>query len=77
MKLCSGHAGIMCSTYALFNLLVAMFLFDLNPYAAGNYLTLQKYAKSLSETLANRYSSEITQWELSNEYQHDRVWMVS
>ena len=29
-----------------------------------------------SETLANGYSSESTQRELSNEYQHDRVWMV-
>ena len=28
------------------------------------------------ETLANGYSSESTQWELSNEYQHDRVWKV-
>ena len=30
----------------------------------------------MTETLANGYSSESTQWELSNEYQHDRVWMV-
>ena len=28
------------------------------------------------ETLANGYSSESTQQELPNEYQHDRVWMV-
>ena len=27
----------------------------------------------MTETLANRYSSENTQQELSNEYQHDRV----
>ena len=27
------------------------------------------------ETLANGYSSESTQGELSNEYQHDRVYM--
>ena len=26
--------------------------------------------------MANGYSSESTQQELSNEYQHDRVWMV-
>ena len=26
--------------------------------------------------MANGYSSESTQRELSNEYQHDRVWMV-
>ena len=30
----------------------------------------------MTETLANGYSSESTQRELSNEYQHDRVWMV-
>ena len=27
-------------------------------------------------TLAHRCSSESTHWELSNEYQHNRVWMV-
>ena len=30
----------------------------------------------MTETLANGYSSESPQRELSNEYQHDRVWMV-
>ena len=30
----------------------------------------------MTETLANGYSSESTQRELSNEYQHDRVSMV-
>ena len=30
----------------------------------------------MTETLANGYSSESTQRELSNGYQHDRVWMV-
>ena len=30
----------------------------------------------MTETLANRYSSESTQQELSNNYQHDWVWMV-
>ena len=30
----------------------------------------------MAETLANGYSSERTQQELSNEYQHDKVWMV-
>ena len=29
----------------------------------------------MNETLANGYSSKSTQRELSNEYQHDRVWM--
>ena len=30
----------------------------------------------MTETLANGYSSESTKRELSNEYQHDRVWVV-
>ena len=30
----------------------------------------------MTETLAHGYSSESTQQELSNEYQHDRVTMV-
>ena len=30
----------------------------------------------MTETLANGYSSESTQRELSNEYQHDRVSMI-
>ena len=30
----------------------------------------------MAETLASGYSSEKAQRELSNEYQHDRVWMV-
>ena len=30
----------------------------------------------ITETLANGYSSESTQRELSNEYQHDRVFMI-
>ena len=30
----------------------------------------------MTETLAHEYSSESIQRELSNEYQHDRVWMV-
>ena len=33
----------------------------------------KKLKKKMTETLANGYSSESTQWELSNEYQHDRV----
>ena len=36
---------------------------------------MQKTRK-ITETLANRYSSESTQRELSNEYQDDRVSMV-
>ena len=31
---------------------------------------------NITETLANGYSSESTQHELSNEYQHDNVKMV-
>ena len=30
----------------------------------------------MTETLENGYSYESTQQELSNEYQHDRVWML-
>ena len=30
----------------------------------------------MTETLAHGYSPESTQQEVSNEYQHDRVWMV-
>ena len=30
----------------------------------------------MTENLAHGYSSESTQQELSNEYQHDRVWMI-
>ena len=36
---------------------------------------LQKTLK-ITETLANGYSSESTQQELSNKYQHDSVWIV-
>ena len=32
-----------------------------------------KNLKKMTETLAHGYSSESTQRELSNEYQHDRV----
>ena len=32
-----------------------------------------KNPKKMTETLAHGYSSESTQWELSNGYQHDRV----
>ena len=49
------------------------------PYAGGGlfyqYKMMQKTLK-MTETLANWYSSESTQQELSNEYQHDRVTMV-
>ena len=48
----------------------------LNPYAAGSsfgqYEIMQKSGKMIV-TLAHWYSSESTQLELSNEYQHDRV----
>ena len=30
----------------------------------------------MAETLANGYSSDSTQREISNRYQHDRFWMV-
>ena len=48
------------------------------PFAAGGkfsqYKIMQKGWK-MTETLANGYSSESTQRELSNEYQHDVLWM--
>ena len=50
-----------------------------NPYAAGGYFDKYKMMQKtwkLTETLANGYSSERTQWELSNEYQLDRVEVV-
>ena len=40
---------------------------------------LQNYAKihfKMSETLSHRYASDRTQWELTNEYQHGRDWIV-
>ena len=47
-----------------------------NPYPAGGYFgyyeMMQKTWK-ITETLAYRYSSESTQWELSNEYHHNRI----
>ena len=30
----------------------------------------------MTDTQANGYPSDSTQWELSNKFQHDRVWMV-
>ena len=44
-------------------------------YAAGKFGQSKMMGKTLkiTETLACGYSSERTQWELSNEYQHDRV----
>ena len=52
----------------------------INPYAAGGefgqYQMMQKNLKEMTETVAHGYSSEITQRELSNEYQYDRDWMV-
>ena len=48
-----------------------------NPYAAGGlfgeYKNMQKILKKMTESLANGFSSESTQRELSNEYEHDRV----
>ena len=49
------------------------------PYAAGGYVGQYKIMQKswkITETLAYGYSYESTQWELSNEYQHDRVWLV-
>ena len=47
-----------------------------SPYVAGGYFGQYKMMQKswkMTETLANGYSSEITQQDLSNEYQHDRV----
>ena len=48
----------------------------INPYAAGGkfgkYRLMQKIWK-MTETMAYGYSYESSQWELSNEYLHDRV----
>ena len=41
----------------------------------GQNKIMQKTSK-MTETMTYGYSSESTHWELSNEYQHDRVWMV-
>ena len=38
----------------------------------AKYKMMQKTWK-INETLAYGYSSESARWELSNEYQHDRV----
>ena len=47
---------------------------SLNPYAAGGEFYQYKMKKrKMTETLANGYSYESTQWELSNEYHNDRV----
>ena len=35
-----------------------------------------KKIRKMTETLAHGYSSDSTQQELSNEYQHDMVWMI-
>ena len=57
--------------------LLAIFDTDfINPYAAGvlfGQCKMMQKPKRMTETLANGYSFERTQWELSNEYQHDRV----
>ena len=34
-----------------------------------------KNLRKINETMAHGYSSESTRWDLSNEYQHDRVQM--
>ena len=44
-------------------------------FADTKYLVMPKTSKMI-DTLAHGYSSENTQLELSNEYQHGRVLMV-
>ena len=43
-----------------------------NPYAAGGKFGKYKMMQK-TETMAYGYSYESSQWELSNEYLHDRV----
>ena len=63
-------------TLGVTEVLMEFHVLAINPYAAGGlfcqYNIMLKSWK-ITETLANGYSSESTQWELSNEYQHDRV----
>ena len=50
-----------------------------NPYAAGSFFGQYEMMQNpwkMTETLTHGYSSESTQLELSNIYQHDRVSMV-
>ena len=47
-----------------------------NPYAADGYLGQHKIMQKsweIIENLTHGNSSESTQWELSHEYQHNRV----
>ena len=49
---------------------------SINPQAAGGKFGQHKKRQKnweITETLAYGYSSESTQWELSNEYHYDRV----
>ena len=39
----------------------------------ANFTKLMQKSWEMTETLTYEYSSESTQWEISNEYQHDRV----
>ena len=53
--------------------------YAINPYAGGGYICQYKMTQKswkMTETMAYGYSSESSQWELSNEYQHDRYKMV-
>ena len=51
----------------------------INPFAAGGqfgqYKMMQKNWE-MTKILSHGYSSDSTQWEFSNEYQHDRVYIV-
>ena len=48
----------------------------ISPSSAGQYDMMQKYEKSLKAWHMGYNSSESTQREHSNEYQHDIVWVV-
>ena len=47
-----------------------------NPYAADCYFGQYKMMQKSIETWANGYPSASAQWELSNEYHHDKVKVV-
>ena len=48
-------------------------LYYINTYAGSGLNLANTELCKTPETLAHGYSCESTQWELSNEYQHDRI----
>ena len=52
-----------------------LIFYGINPYAAGGQFGQCKMMQKTS-TITETLASERTQWGLSNEYQHDRFWVV-